>query len=171
MWGGILHRALCAVSVQQIHSSAAPFLLPALCTAGIKAELPFLDIHLPLLVADLQGERALFDCPSADLALSISLSGSASFLSRAAGLCLAWEGDTPWISTWIQTPCWAACSPRAWPQGWRDSGIHDFLCCLGACPCCLCSGQVMPILPALPSPSRFLHPAHTGKPPRWAQGG
>lgn len=61
-----------------------------------------LDIHLPLSVPDLLGEQALFDCPSADLALSISCKWLCILPFPAAGLRLArrrprtvWEGDTP----------------------------------------------------------------------------
>lgn len=124
-------RGLCAVSVQQIHSQLllSCYLRYVLVQQELKQDFfSSLDIHLPLLVPDLQGEQALFDCPSADLALSTSSKCLCILPSPAAGLRLArrrprsvWEGDTPQISTWIQAPCWAACSPRACPQGWRDS--------------------------------------------------
>lgn len=98
----MLHRALCAVSVQQIHSSAVPFLLPALCmcTAGIKTGFPFYLGHSPAPLSTRSVGRA------GSVWLSFSrpclVSGSASFPSQASRLCLArrhphslCEGDTP----------------------------------------------------------------------------
>lgn len=131
-----------------------------------------LDIHLPLSVPDLSGEQALFDCPSADLALSISCK---------------WLWILPFPRS--RTPPGSQASPHRvgrrhsprFPHGSRPRaglpahpepghkagetlGIHNHLCCLGTCPCCLFSCQVLSILSALSRPSRFLHPAQANIP-------
>lgn len=173
MWGEKLHRALCAVSVWQIHSSAAPFLLPALwmCTAGIKAGFLSYLGHWP----------ASHGSTSVGRAGSVWLSFSRPCLLNLLWVALhpSWAAGPAWLLVWRHSPRFPHGSRLpvglpAHPQPSLKAGgaleIHSHLCCLGACPSCLCSCQVMPILlvlpilpilPAVSRPSRILHPAHT----------